>query len=209
VFVYLLSLSKYDGRIAINIIKGIHSMAISTIRWINHSVKIIDQRKLPTKLEYISCKDVKTLWKAIRNLSVRGAPAIGVAAAYGVILGLKNFKGKEKRKFMKSFHQTCRYIGSSRPTAVNLFNALDRMKRVVQEHSDQSIDQLKRLLKMEADCIYEEDRTVNRRMGEFGSKLIKSRQGIMTVCNAGALATVDYGTAIGVMYTAIRDVNHG
>ncbi len=177
-------------------------MAISTIKWTDGCARIIDQRKLPNKLEYIYCRDVKTMWHAIKTLAVRGAPAIGVAAAYGVVLGLKDFTGKDKRRFLQQFERVSKYIGSSRPTAVNLFNALDRMKEVVEAHRHSSVPELKKSLKEEADAIYNEDRRVCRLMGDFGAKLIKSRQQIMTVCNAGALATVDYGTALGVMYSA-------
>jgi len=177
-------------------------MAISTIKWVNNCARIIDQRKLPNKFEYIYCRDVKTLWRAIRTLAVRGAPAIGVAAAYGLLLGLKEFKGNDKKKFLKHIDRMCDYIGSSRPTAVNLFNALERMKKVARAHRHAPLGRIKQFLKKEADAIYEEDRRVCRLMGKFGAQLIKSRQNIMTVCNAGALATVDYGTALGVFYSA-------
>jgi len=177
-------------------------MAIETIKWVNGSAKIIDQRKLPLKLQYIYCRDVKTMWKAIKVLSVRGAPAIGVAAAYGVLLGIKDFKGKDKRKFHTHFRKVCQYLATSRPTAVNLFNALDRMSNVLHSNHKCSIVDLKKLLKEEAFNIAEEDKAANRKMGRFGAKLIKSKQTIMTVCNAGALATVGYGTALGVMYSA-------
>ncbi|MFA5089054.1 MAG: S-methyl-5-thioribose-1-phosphate isomerase [Candidatus Omnitrophota bacterium] len=177
-------------------------MSIATIRWTKGCVKLIDQRKLPTRLEYISCREVRTLWKAIRNLSVRGAPAIGVAAAYGVLLGLKDFKGSDRNKFLRHVEKVCDYIGTSRPTAVNLFNALARMRNIVREPQGSSLEMLKRRLRQEARKIFEEDRAVNRRMGRHGSGLIRSHQRILTICNAGALATVDYGTALGVMYSA-------
>jgi len=180
-------------------------MAIATIRWTDHSVKIIDQRKLPSKLEYIYCRDVQTLWKAIRNLSVRGAPAIGVAAAFGVLLGIKKFKGRNDRQFIKYFNKVCDYLATARPTAVNLFNMLERMKSVIKNHKGQPVVNLKRFLHKEAMAICNEDKVVNRRMGGYGARLIKARQGIMTICNAGALATVDYGTALGVMYSAKKE----
>lgn len=178
------------------------STAISTIRWVNGNVKIIDQTKLPGKLKYITCRDVKTLWRAIRKLSVRGAPALGVSAAFGVLLGIKSFKGKNTDKFVKHVHKTCDYIGTSRPTAVNLFNVLDQMRTVVCQHENCNVSELKKRLKEKAFKIYEEDRSVCRQMGNFGARLIKNNSQIMTVCNAGALATVDYGTALGVMYSA-------
>lgn len=177
-------------------------MAIETISWVNGHVKLIDQTKLPQKLEYIHCRDVKTLWRAIRRLSVRGAPALGVAAAFGVLLGIKFFNGKDRKRFIKHVNQISDYIATSRPTAVNLFNALQRMKQVIRRHPHADVSALKSLLKKEALAIYEEDRKLCRRMGSFGARLVRSGSRLMTVCNAGALATVDYGTALGVMYTA-------
>jgi methylthioribose-1-phosphate isomerase len=169
---------------------------------VNNSVKIIDQTKLPGRLRYITCRDLKTLWQAIRRLSVRGAPALGVAAAFGVLLGMKTFRGRDIHKFKKQVHKACDYIGTSRPTAVNLFNVLDQMRRVIDGYQATSVHQLKSLLKAHAAHIYEEDRAVCRKMGDYGGQLIKNDFRIMTVCNAGALATVDYGTALGVMYSA-------
>ncbi|OGX10530.1 MAG: S-methyl-5-thioribose-1-phosphate isomerase [Omnitrophica WOR_2 bacterium GWA2_53_43] len=177
-------------------------MSIQTISWVNGHVKLIDQTKLPHKLEYIHCRDVKRLWQAIRRLSVRGAPALGVAAAFGVLLGIKSFSGNDRKRFLKHVERVSGYIATSRPTAVNLFNALARMKQVIQRHPGVSVAQLKNILKKEALAIYEEDRKLCRKMGDFGAALIKNGASILTVCNAGALATVDYGTALGVMYTA-------
>ncbi len=173
-----------------------------TISWVRGTVKIIDQTKLPHRLEYIYCRDVEQLCKAIKCLSVRGAPALGVAAAFGVLLGVKEFKGGDSAKFIKHIRKVCKYIEKSRPTAVNLFNMLDRMQAVLIKHSGKTVGQLKELLKKEAFSIYEEDRIVCRRMGEFGARFISSGTRIITICNAGALATVDFGTALGVMYTA-------
>lgn len=177
-------------------------MSIQTIRWVNGRVKIIDQTKLPLQLRYMTCRDVRTLWKAIRNLNVRGAPALGVAAAFGALLGARSFKGKDLKRFIAHTRKTCDYIATARPTAVNLFNALDRMRDVLSRYPDRSVAKLQTLLKKEALEIYEEDRKVCRRMGDFGAALIKTNSRIMTVCNAGALATADYGTALGVMYSA-------
>ncbi len=177
-------------------------MAIATITWTKNSARIIDQRQLPHKLVYINCRDVETLWKAIKTLSVRGAPALGVAAAFGVLLGIKKFKGENVVLFSKHIDSLCKYIGSSRPTAVNLFAALKQMKEVVIRHPKASVRELKDLLKREAFKLYEDDRRICRAMGDFGAELIGSKSWIMTVCNAGALATVDYGTALGVMYSA-------
>ena len=177
-------------------------MAIATIRWVNDSVRIIDQRKLPLKFEYIYCKDLATLWTAIRNLSVRGAPALGVAATFGVLLGLKEFKGEDRKKFEEYLKEVCDYIGTSRPTAVNLFNALQEMKQILISHPQSSVVQLKKILKEKAFEIFNHDKRVCRKMGDYGTELIHDHSNLLTICNAGALATVDYGTALGVMYSA-------
>lgn len=177
-------------------------MSIKTIQWVNASAKLIDQTKLPGKLVYITCRDVKRMWEAIKRLEVRGAPAIGVAAAFGVLLGIKKFKGQDRSKFNKHFEDTCQYLSTSRPTAVNLFNMLDEMRAVVKNHPQASVKDIKALLHKRAMAIFEEDRRVCRAMGKHGAKLIKNGMRLLTVCNAGALATVDYGTALGVMYAA-------
>jgi len=177
-------------------------MAIPTIVWSQNCVRIIDQRKLPLKLEFINCKDLKTLWHAIKMLAVRGAPALGAAAGFGVLLAEKSIKTQDRKKFDQQLKKYCVYIGSSRPTAVNLFNALDRMKSVLSRYPKASVAQIRFLLKKEAMAIFKEDRIMCRRMGQHGAKLIKNGFRILTVCNAGALATVDFGTALGVMYAA-------
>jgi len=199
-------------------------MPIETIKWVNGSarikrlkpyvlqrrkisdnsgcVRIIDQTKLPNKLEYIDCRDVKTMWEAIKRLSVRGAPAIGVAAAFGVLLGVQKFKGNDKDKFLKVFHETCDYLATSRPTAVNLFNMLHEMRNVVTCNPQADVATLKKALELQAMRIFRTDQEVCRRMGDFGAKLIKNKMNCLTVCNAGALATVGYGTALGVFYSA-------
>lgn len=177
-------------------------MTTETIKWVNGCVRIIDQTKLPTKLVYINCKDVKTLWDAIKVLKVRGAPALGVAAGFGILLSLKTFKGTTSKDLMKHVFDTAVYIGTSRPTAVNLFNVLDLMKRVVVENQEKSVTQLKEIIKETAIKVFEEDRATCRKMGNYGAKLIKNGFNCLTVCNAGALATADYGTALGVFYSA-------
>ena len=177
-------------------------MAIETIKWVNGTVRIIDQTKLPGKLVYINCREVEPLWQAIKRLSVRGAPALGVAAGFGVLLGVKSFQGNDCVQFVKYVNRLCAYIGTSRPTAVNLFNVLDEMKKVVKNNPRSSVVELKDLLKRQALAIYEEDRRICRLMGKFGAQLIHPGARLLTICNAGALATVDYGTAEGVMYAA-------
>ncbi len=174
----------------------------ATIRWSKGCVKIIDQTKLPHKLEYIYCRDVETLWAAIKRLSVRGAPALGIAAAFGVVLGAKGFNGQDSIELIKHIFKCARYISTSRPTAVNLFNALDQMKIVAISHQRQKVPQIIKALEKAAMEIYKQDQRVCRQMGEHGAALIRSGQTAMTVCNAGALATADFGTALGVFYSA-------
>lgn len=177
-------------------------MAIETIKWTGNCARIIDQTKLPNQFEYIYCRRVEDMWHAIKRLAVRGAPAIGVAAAFGVLLAIKDCHGHDRKKFLRHFYKMCDYIGSSRPTAVNLFNVLDEMKKVITVHPEASIAQWQKLLKKRALEIYEEDRQVCRQMGKNGAQFIRNGGTYLTVCNAGALATVDYGTALGVFYAA-------
>jgi len=177
-------------------------MNIKTIEWKKNAIKIIDQTKLPGKLEYLYINDLKTLWRAIRELKVRGAPALGAAAALGLYLGIKDSKAKNFAQFSKELDRVAKYIATSRPTARNLFWALERVCSVVAINRHKPIAELKKLIFSEAKKIIEEDRSACRRMGEFGEKLIKNGNSILTICNAGALATIDYGTALGVIYRA-------
>jgi methylthioribose-1-phosphate isomerase len=159
---------------------------METITWKNNKVRLIDQTKLPLKLVYLNISTLRGLWWAIRRLSVRGAPAIGIAAAFGVVLGMRNSGAKTFARFKKELQGVVAYLKSARPTAVNLFWA----------------SSLKRLLLEEAEKIVQEDKDVCRSMASFGAGLIKNRDCILTHCNAGALATADYGTALGVIYKA-------
>jgi len=178
------------------------TMPIETIKWSGNKIKLIDQRKLPAKLEYVYCDDIKSLWKAIKTLQVRGAPAIGIAGALGVILGIQYSKAENFVDFKRHLEDTIVYLASSRPTAVNLFNCLERMSRVVKNNPQLSINALKKLLLKEALKIIAEDKQICRQMAAFGARLIKNQDNLLTICNAGALATADYGTALGVMYKA-------
>lgn len=177
-------------------------MAVSTIEWKNNRIRIIDQTKLPLRLEYLDCRDIKSIWKAIKELKVRGAPAIGVAGALGVVLGIKDCHVLEKRAFRIQLEQAINYLSSSRPTAVNLFWALDRMRKTAENNSGLRVHRIKDLLLREALIILEEDRVICRKMAGCGSRLINNADSCLTICNAGALATVDYGTALGIFYRA-------
>lgn len=173
-----------------------------TIFWKNNAVHLIDQTLLPHQYKVIACRDLKKLWHAIKTLKVRGAPAIGMAAGYAVQLAAVNFKGEDARKMRKDLLQACRYIATSRPTAVNLFNVLNAMRVVINDESLATTEQIRRAIVRKAKDIYELDRRTCRLMGAHGAKLIQNGKTYMTVCNAGALATVDYGTALGVFYSA-------
>lgn len=177
-------------------------MEIRTIDWQDNSVKIIDQTRLPFKLKYLYIKDLKALWKAIKTLQVRGAPALGAAAGLGVYLGIKDSKAKDFAQFSKELDKVINYLATSRPTAVNLFWGLERMRKTVQRAKGKPVSFIKRLLFEEAKKIVEEDRLACRKIGFYGAKLIRKNDTILTVCNAGILATIDYGTALGVIYRA-------
>ena len=177
-------------------------MDIKTIQWQKDSVKIIEQTRLPANLKYIYLKDLKSLWQAIKYMKIRGAPALGVAAALGVYLGVRDSKAKNFRHFKRELDRVISYLGSIRPTAKNLFLALERMQRVVLKNKEKSPFLIKELIFEEAQKIIEEDRAACRKIGYYGAKLIKNNDTILTICNAGILAAVDYGTALGVIYRA-------
>ena len=176
-----------------------------TIEWKNNMVVMIDQRLLPNEEVYRTYMDFLDVAEAIREMVIRGAPAIGVAAAMGIALGAIDIKSKERKEFVKQFNHICNVMAHTRPTAVNLFWAIDRMKRIVKENPKLGADELKERLVEEAKRIYEEDIEINRQMGRHGSKLIKNRATVLTHCNAGALATAGYGTALGVIRAAIAE----
>lgn len=177
-------------------------MPVSTIEWVGGGARIIDQTKLPHKLVYSDIKDVRSMWKAIKSLKVRGAPAIGVAGAFGVLLGIKNVRAESYKEFKKNLGSVIRYLGTSRPTAVNLFWALERMEACAEKNAKRPLPKIKECLLREAFRIMKEDRRVSRQMASNGAKLVKNGDRVLTHCNAGGLATVDYGTALGVLFKA-------
>ena len=166
----------------------------------NSAVVIIDQTKLPSSIEIISLKTAKEIWDAIYLLQVRGAPAIGVAAAYGIYVLAKGIDTKDYGEFCREFQKQKAYLDSSRPTAVNLSWALNRMEQIVLKNADKPVAQIKQLLKEEAIEIQEEDIRVCRSIGEYGLTLVKPGDGILTHCNAGKLAASKYGTATAPIY---------
>jgi len=175
---------------------------IFTIQWIEGSLKIIDQTQLPLKLKYLYCRDIKDVFGAIKKMQVRGAPVLGIAAGFGLFLGIKDSQAKDFKEFKRNLDRAIRYLSKSRPTAVNTFWALERMKKKAEENSHRPISKIKEILLNEAKNIYQEDRIICRKMAKFGSSLIKDGDRILTICNAGSLATADYGTALGVIYRA-------
>lgn len=166
----------------------------------NSALVIVDQARLPGRIELLSLTELEEIWEAIYLLKVRGAPAIGVAAAIGVYLAVKNIEVSNMAAFYKKFQKAKAYLATSRPTAVNLFWALDRMESVVIKNMDCEINTVKELLRQEAVNIRNEDIEVCRRIGENALELVKPGDGLLTHCNAGRLAAVKYGTATAHMY---------
>lgn len=180
-------------------------MPLPTIEWegnIEGRVRLIDQTLLPAEIKYIYCEDLKSIWRAIKTLMVRGAPAIGIAAVTGVLLGIKDIRTDDTEAFFKELKNVTNYLGSSRPTAVNLFWGLSRMERVAWENRDKPVHTIKEILLREAINVQNEDKSICRQIGENGAKFIKDGDGVLTHCNAGGLATADYGTALAVMFKA-------
>jgi methylthioribose-1-phosphate isomerase len=169
-------------------------------------VVMIDQRKLPAQEVYVRCKTAAEVAKAIKTMVIRGAPAIGVAAAMGIALGMRRSKATGTQKFAAEFQSVCELMAGTRPTAVNLFWAIDRMKRTfaAAAQAGESVDQLKDRLDREAQLIHDEDVASCRAMGAFGAAVVPDDARILTHCNAGALATAGYGTALGVIRGAVE-----
>jgi len=171
-------------------------MAVKTIEWKGSRVIILDQTRLPQKEVYRVCRDYQQVARAIRDMIIRGAPAIGVAAAMGVALGVRKTAAKN---FDREFERILLTLAKTRPTAVNLFWALERMRKACRENRSRGVESVKRVLKDEALKIYREDIAANKRLGKLGAHLLRQARQIMTHCNAGALATAGYGTALGVI----------
>jgi methylthioribose-1-phosphate isomerase len=177
---------------------------LPTIEWQADAVVMIDQRKLPGQEVYLRCKTANEVARAIKTMVIRGAPAIGVAAAMGIALGMNRSTAQGTRQFAVDFNKLCDLMAGTRPTAVNLFWAIDRMKKVFGEaaRAGKSVDEIKTELVKDANAIHDEDVASCREMGRFGAELVPSGARILTHCNAGALATAGYGTALGVIRAA-------
>jgi methylthioribose-1-phosphate isomerase len=167
---------------------------------------MIDQRKLPAEEIYVRCTTAAEVARAIKTMVIRGAPAIGVAAAYGIALGMRKSAATGTQKFAAEFYKICELMAGTRPTAVNLFWAIDRMKRSFAEgaNAGESVDQIKDRLDREAEAIHDEDVASCRALGAFGAAVVPDQARILTHCNAGALATAGYGTALGVVRGAVE-----
>jgi len=178
---------------------------LPTVAWQDDAVVMIDQRKLPTAEVYVTCRTAAEVARAIKSMVIRGAPAIGVAAAMGLALGMRRSKATGTAKFAAEFQKTCELLAATRPTAVNLFWAIDRMKArfgaMVQAGA--SVGEIQRGLEAEACAIHDEDVAACRAIGEHGGALLADGARVLTHCNAGALATAGYGTALGVIRGAI------
>lgn len=183
---------------------------VETMAWIGGVegyLDLIDQTLLPTEMARLDCRDVETVWEAIKMLRVRGAPAIGIAAAYGVVVGLQTV-GDEPGVFFNRAEQVIDYLATSRPTAVNLFWALDRMRgHIESQRATKTPGEIRQSLLREAQAIHEEDRAMCHAIGKHGAQVLENVSGVLTHCNAGGLATAEYGTALSVFFTA-QDQGH-
>jgi methylthioribose-1-phosphate isomerase len=174
---------------------------VRTIEWTKGRVVMIDQRLLPAREVYRVYSNYREVARAIKDMVIRGAPAIGVAAAMGIALGVRTMRRDELKR---EFDRMCRAFAATRPTAVNLFWAIERMRCVYRENQTRDIETLRLVLEREARAIHEEDISVNRALGRHGAALIEDRSTVLTHCNAGALATAGYGTALGVVRAAVE-----
>jgi methylthioribose-1-phosphate isomerase len=179
---------------------------LPTIEWQDDTIVMVDQRKLPAQELYVRCRTSQEVAKAIRTMVIRGAPAIGVAAAMGIALGMRRSTAKGTKQFAVEFQKTCDMMAATRPTAVNLFWAIDRMKRTFSEGAlaGQSTQEIAARLHREARAIHDEDVANCRTMGQFGATLVPDGARVLTHCNAGALATAGYGSALGVIRAAVE-----
>ena len=166
-------------------------MAFRTIQWKNNKVVILDQRLLPEKERYITCQDAEEVAQAIESLAIRGAPAIGVAAALGLALGVQSIRSKSMAVFTRGFEALCRRFASTRPTARNLFWAIERMKGVVHQERRRTIEEIQYALQDEAKAILREDIEANKKLGLYGQKFIRNGAQVLTYCNACLLYTSD------------------
>ncbi len=177
-------------------------MPVPTIEYSHNSIRILDQTRLPLNKEFILIDSKEDMWEAIKKLKIRGAPAIGIAAAFGIYLGIRDYNDSDTGRFEQAFYEVCSFMGSARPTAVNLFWAIDRMKQIVRQNRSLSVKALKERILQEAIRMIEEDKRICRSIGEHGVGLIRDGYSLLTHCNAGGLATAMYGTALAPIFKA-------
>ena len=179
---------------------------LPTIDWTGETVVMIDQRKLPASEVYVTCRTAQDVATAIKTMVIRGAPAIGVAAAMGLALGMRRSKASGTKQFTTEFQKLCELMAGTRPTAVNLFWAIERMQQAFAEEAQRgaSVTEITERLVREAHAIHDEDVQSCKTMGAHGATLVPENARILTHCNAGALATAGYGTALGVIRGAIE-----
>ena len=178
------------------------NMNFKSIEWRGDSVRILDQRRLPQEVRYLDCRNPSSVAGAIRTMAIRGAPAIGVAAAMGIALAARRVRSSRPDVFHRNLARVCEEMKQTRPTAVNLFWAIDRMESILNQVYSLGAGEVALRLEEEAIRICEEDVDVNQKIGENGKALIREDSGVITHCNAGGLATAGYGTALGVIYAA-------
>jgi len=178
---------------------------IPTVEWKDGIIRMLDQTKLPFETVYIDCKDYETVARGIRELWVRSAPAIGVSAAMGLALGARQIRANTFDEFWLKFEEVCAFLTATRPTAVNLFWAIERIKKFVQDNKDKDLDALREMLVQESQLMLDEDVEANKRIGSYGSTFVSDGDNIITHCNAGAIATAGYGTATGIMRAACEE----
>ena len=178
---------------------------IPTVEWKDGIVSMLDQTRLPFETLYVECKDYQTVARGIKELWVRGAPAIGVSAAMGLALGARQIDAADFDGFWPKFEAICAEMAATRPTAVNLFWAIARIKQFVQKHKEQSLDAIRDLLVKESQRMIDEDIETNRRIGAYGAAFVSDGDNIITHCNAGSIAPAGYGTAEGVTRAAVED----
>lgn len=175
---------------------------ITTLKWEEGKLVLLDQTLLPNEVTYVECKDLEDVYQAIQTMIVRGAPAIGVAAGYGMVLAVNAYEGAEGEAFFHYIKEKGEYLKSSRPTAVNLMWAVDRILKKIEMCQELPLEALKKEAESEAVAIHEEDKQTNRSIGENLLSLLKDGNTVLTHCNAGSLATSEYGTALSVFYMA-------
>ncbi|MDP6179249.1 MAG: S-methyl-5-thioribose-1-phosphate isomerase [Desulfatiglandales bacterium] len=175
---------------------------IPTIEWHSNYVRMIDQRKLPAKVEWYICKGYKDVIKAIEKMVIRGAPAIGVAAAMGLALGANSIRVRSYTAFRDRFREMANKMVEARPTAVNLRWGVERMSLLVEKMAERPVEEIKQVLRRESERVLDEDIEINKRIGRNGQRLVPKKATVLTHCNAGSLATGGYGTALGVIRAA-------